>query len=404
MRFTEPPERTANTERASLRGQQPDRPRDRDRLASRREQTHVYGESARVGLSLLILRLFLGVTFVYAGFQKLNDPGFLHPGAPTYIGTQLRGFANGTPGGFILRIFALPDPILAGLTVATAEIIIGLLVTVGLATRPAAGAGLGLNLLLFLTNSWHTTPYFLGSDIVFVFAWLPFVIVGAAQQPAVEAVLRRYIADRVRETRSARSRPNGPHSRPLSPMQLQADDQTLTRRSLLRIGGGFTGAGAALVAIFALLTRGSYNPPRLLGATGTPHKPAATARQRPTMAPHKPSAASPASPPAATVPAGAVKLGPANALAPGQATLYKDPSSGGPDILIRENSGTLVAYSAICTHAGCTVGYADGQIACPCHGSIFNVRTGAPINGPATVPLPRRAVLQKDGQVYALPA
>ncbi len=49
-------------------------------------------------LALFPLRLFLGVTFVYAGIQKLSDPGFLHAGAPTYIGTQLHGFAAGTPG------------------------------------------------------------------------------------------------------------------------------------------------------------------------------------------------------------------------------------------------------------------------------------------------------------------
>ncbi len=55
------------------------------------------------GMTLLLLRLFLGVTFVYAGIQKLSDPGFLHPGAPTYIGTQLHGFANGTAGDFILE-------------------------------------------------------------------------------------------------------------------------------------------------------------------------------------------------------------------------------------------------------------------------------------------------------------
>jgi len=48
-------------------------------------------------VALLPLRLFLGVTFVYAGVQKLGDPGFLHAGAPTYIGTQLEGFAGGTP-------------------------------------------------------------------------------------------------------------------------------------------------------------------------------------------------------------------------------------------------------------------------------------------------------------------
>ena len=62
------------------------------------------------GLALLPVRLFLGVTFVYAGYQKLSDPGFLHPGSATYIGTQLHAFATGTPGGFLLRWFAIPEP------------------------------------------------------------------------------------------------------------------------------------------------------------------------------------------------------------------------------------------------------------------------------------------------------
>ena len=62
------------------------------------------------GLALLPVRLFLGVTFVYAGYQKLSDPGFLTPGSATYIGTQLHAFATGTPGGFLLRWFALPLP------------------------------------------------------------------------------------------------------------------------------------------------------------------------------------------------------------------------------------------------------------------------------------------------------
>src|SRR5436305_2001687 len=34
------------------------------------------------GAALFPLRLFLGLTFIYAGVQKLSDPGFLHPGAP----------------------------------------------------------------------------------------------------------------------------------------------------------------------------------------------------------------------------------------------------------------------------------------------------------------------------------
>jgi hypothetical protein len=37
---------------------------------------------------------FLGATFVYAGIQKLSDPGFLNPDAPTYIGTQLWVFSS----------------------------------------------------------------------------------------------------------------------------------------------------------------------------------------------------------------------------------------------------------------------------------------------------------------------
>src|SRR3954462_6495964 len=88
--------------------------------------------------ALLPLRAFLGGTFVYAGVQKLSDPGFLHRGAATYIGTQLHGFAQGTPGGFLLRTLALPHAELAGIGVAITEIAVGLLVLVGLATRVAA--------------------------------------------------------------------------------------------------------------------------------------------------------------------------------------------------------------------------------------------------------------------------
>ena len=142
------------------------------------------------GLALFPLRLFLGGTFVYAGIQKLSDPGFLNPDAPTYIGTQLHGFAEGTPGGPLLEP-ALSHAAAAGVGVALLEILIGVLVVMGVLTRPAAAIGLALNLVLFLTASWHTVPYFLGSDIVFVFAWLPFVLAGAEGQPTVAALLAR---------------------------------------------------------------------------------------------------------------------------------------------------------------------------------------------------------------------
>src|ERR671937_861957 len=87
--------------------------------------------------ALLPLRLFLGGTFVYAGIQKLSDPGFLNPDAPTYIGTQLHGFADGTPGGVLLEP-AISHAEVAGVAVALIEIAIGVLVLLGFLKRLAA--------------------------------------------------------------------------------------------------------------------------------------------------------------------------------------------------------------------------------------------------------------------------
>jgi len=57
-------------------------------------------------------------------------------------------------------------------------------------------------------------------------------------------------------------------------------------------------------------------------------------------------------------------------------------------VITQPQSGTFHAFTAVCTHAGCTVGsVSSGTINCPCHGSRFNVNTGAVVNGPASSPL-----------------
>jgi thiosulfate dehydrogenase (quinone) large subunit len=351
--------------------------------------------------ALLPLRLFLGGTFVYAGIQKLSDPGYLHPGAPTYIGTQLHGFAHGTPGGFLLRTFALPYPKLAGIGVALLEIVVGLLVLAGLLTRLAAGVGLGLNLILFLTNSWHTSPYFLGSDIVFVFAWLPLVLTGASGQPALDNVLDRWAADgppwssarsalaasweadiaRTRGETVARARPAGP-------------GRALTRRSVLVQALGLAGLGTLVIGGLSALAKGSYHgTSRTLGSSASLPKGQSSA-----------AASHPAQPAArASVPPGAVKLGPSSGLPAGQAATYTDPATGQPDIIIRDQGGVR-AFSAVCTHAGCTVSYQGGQILCPCHGGVFNASTGAVESGPPPQGLAPRKVTESGGNIYALPS
>jgi len=339
-------------------------------------------------IALLPLRLFLGVTFVYAGVQKLSDPGFLQTGAPTYIGAQLEGFANGTPGGFVLRTFALPIPVEAGIGVALAEIAIGLLVTVGLYTRVAAACGLALNFLLFLTASWHTTPYFLGPDLVFSFAWLPLALAGAEGQPALDNVVERpAVAQR------ARLRPLGPDEG-----GAMGAEATSTRRALLLE----LGAAAAAIAGISLLARGAYSAPRSL-AQGAPTGSGRAGQGGPRQGGGEGGRRN-GGPRTANVPSDAVELGPANRLPSGTAATYSDPTDGAPDIVIRGEGGSVRAFSAVCTHAGCTVGYQGGTIVCPCHGGEFSAETGEVIGGPPPAPLEPRRVLEANGKIYALPS
>jgi thiosulfate dehydrogenase (quinone) large subunit len=339
----------------------------------------------RPGAALLPLRLFLGVTFVYAGIQKLTDPGFLHAGSTTYIGTQLEGFARGTPGGFLLRTFAIPHAELAGVGVAILEIVIGLLATTGLLTRLAATAGLCLNLIFFLTASWHTTPYFLGPDIVFVFAWLPFVLAGAQGQPALDNALERPSPSLARRTRLHPPAPGEALSEP---------DARMTRRVLV---AELAGAGLAIAGISALL-KGPYT-----GSTATAQALSRGGRSAGGQGGGAAGGGGASGGSAGKLPSGAVKLGPASRLPKGQAATYSDPSSGAPDILIREEDGSLKAFSAVCTHAGCTVGYDGSQIYCPCHGGTYSAETGEVTGGPPPAPLEPKEVLEQGGQIYAVP-
>ena len=126
----------------------------------------------------IILRAFLGVTFTYAGLQKLTNRYFFEAANPGSIQAQLHASITTSPIGPLIRMSA-HEPVLVGLLIAFGELAVGLGTLFGLFGRVAAGGGMAVSLLLFLSVSFNTTPYFYGSDIVFLFAWTPLLLGGS---------------------------------------------------------------------------------------------------------------------------------------------------------------------------------------------------------------------------------
>ena len=71
-----------------------------------------------------------------------------------------------------------------------------------------------------------------------------------------------------------------------------------------------------------------------------------------------------------------------------------------PAILIRTVEGELRAFSAVCTHLGCTVQYVPESkvIWCPCHNGMFDIH-GRNIAGPPPRPLAEYKVNVLEGKV-----
>jgi len=78
----------------------------------------------------------------------------------------------------------------------------------------------------------------------------------------------------------------------------------------------------------------------------------------------------------------------------------------GSAVAIANIDGALHAFDDTCTHRECPLsdGVLDGQtVVCPCHRSKFDLLTGAPLNGPATVPIRIRAVRQDGDKLLIEP-
>jgi len=265
--------------------------------------------------ALRIMRLFLGVTWIYAGWDKASDPGFLNQGSPTYIGTQLAAFAQSSPIGFLLN-HTIEHAVLVGAFVMVAEFAIGFATLLFVAPNSAAFGGFAMATGLWLSSSFHTTPYFLAGDSAYAILWLAYLLllIGNRRMPSFN----------------------------------------IERRGAIRTG---VVASLAVLASFA----GRAFPKATAASNSAQSSAKASGKQ-------------------------IIKLADMKV---GKTYNFIHSSQGVPAILFRTKTGVF-AYSAICTHQGCTVSYnaSSKRLKCPCHGAEFDpLKSARPVSGPAESPL-----------------
>ncbi len=161
---------------------------------------------------------------------------------------------------------------------------------------------------------------------------------------------------------------NTPTGHPQDVPEQDAQETALARRALL--------AGTGMLAVAAAVAGcSSYG-----GDTAQPEVPGAA----PESAPAPPAPGGEQLTSVSDVPVGGGQVFPA------QLTVVTQPEQG-----------TFEAFSAICTHQGCTVkDVKGGTINCACHGGAFAIADGSAVKFPAVDPLPPKTVTVSGGKLY----
>ena len=261
------------------------------------------------------MRIWLGVTWIYAGWVKATDAGFLKQGSPTYIGTQLAAYSSQSPIGFVINHF-IEHAFIIGIFVMLSEFAIGIATLFYVAPSTAALGGLAMSIGLWLASSYHTSPYFLASDTTYAVLWAAYFF----------------------SINKTNSKKRG------------REEVNLDRRGVLR--GAAVAAGAVLASVAGnTFAKGAV--PLNAAANKSGKK---------------------------IVKLASLKVG---------GTKNFIAANGAPAVLFRTKNGVF-AYSAICTHQGCTVDYSAQYKAllCPCHGAMFDPFSNAKVlSGPTNRPL-----------------
>jgi thiosulfate dehydrogenase [quinone] large subunit len=319
--------------------------------------------------ALLPLRAFFGVTFLYAGLDKLLDPAFFDPDSASSIQAQFLIFERSSPLAPLIHATE-PFAVAVGGLIALGEIAVGLGAISGLAFRLAALGGAVISMIFFLTASWTTRPYYFGNDLPYALGWLTLALAGHGNL---------FVFGLARFAPTVETRTD------------------TTRRGLLQVGALafvtlFVGGGAALLRFIR-----NEPPPAGIGSLPTPG-PSPTPGASRTPEPSASAAASgePSPSPTATSAPG-IAIARVSDLNGAAARRFTVPitapaplPAGDPGVLVALGGGKFAAYDALCTHEGCRVGYdsLSGTIVCPCHGAQFDPADhGAVLGGPAPSPL-----------------
>jgi nitrite reductase/ring-hydroxylating ferredoxin subunit/uncharacterized membrane protein YphA (DoxX/SURF4 family) len=258
---------------------------------------------------LRIMRIWLGATWIYAGFDKASDPGFLKAGSSTFIGTQLSAFSVNSPIGFIFSKL-IENATQVGIFIMLAEFAIGAATLLWIAPTWAAFGGFAMSLTLWLASTWNVKPYFLASNSAYTILWLSYFLFlyGSRRRSKV----------------------------------------SLDRRGFIR------GTTVAAIAI-AGAGLGRIFPKSVAGASAGPKN---------------------------IIKGASFKVGQTHSFVS---------KAGTPAVLFRTKNG-IFAYSAVCTHQGCTVQFnsASQKLQCGCHGAVFDPFNEAKVvAGPTNTALPK---------------
>lgn len=167
----------------------------------------------------------------------------------------------------------------------------------------------------------------------------------------------------------------------------EESQQTTARRTVLA-GVGVVGAAGVLAACGS-----SGSSSSAAGAASTPAAdPSTTAAGGDTSS--APAGGSSSS--AAGGSGGGTVLGATSEIPEGGGKVFADQKV----VVTQPSAGTFKAFTAICTHMGCTVGsVSGGTINCPCHGSKFHIADGSVAGGPAPSPLAAETIAVSGGQI-----